>query len=72
MVIAGGGVAVPVDIEEVPAVGIHRGMEHPATRALTVQNFGVGWVLSALATMMPVELPFRLHVWRASVDRLSM
>jgi hypothetical protein len=34
----------------------------PPSNALTVPNFGCGWVVLAVATTMPVELLFKVHV----------
>jgi hypothetical protein len=39
---------------------------------LTVPNFGVGCVLSALAIAIPCDLPPSFQVWPPSVLRLSM
>src|SRR6185369_6267904 len=44
----------------------------PPSSALTVPNFGVGWVLEAVAMTTPIEFPFTDQVWPPSVDRFTM
>jgi len=65
-------VAIPINVIHISVIWVYSRVVNSAKQSVDGAELGVGCVLSALATMIPPGIPFRVHVAPPSVDRLSM